>query len=68
MTLETYAALIHLFICTFCNYLLNIYDVPGAVLATGYTEVSKAAMVFAFMGNTAEGRRQSPIILPICKL
>lgn len=56
MTPETYAALIHLFICTFYNHLLNIYDVPGTVLATGYIEVNRTAMVFAFMRNIAEGR------------
>lgn len=54
MTPEIYTALIHLYICTFHNYLLNTFDVPGTMLASAHTEVNKAASVFTLKGNTAE--------------
>lgn len=42
--------------------------VPSTVLATGQTEVNKAARVFTFIGNAAERRWQSPVGLFISKL
>ena len=42
--------------------------VPGTVLATGETEVNQAATFFTFIGNTAERRWQSHIVLFISKL
>ena len=68
MTPETYTALIHLCFCTFHSYLLNTCFVPGTVLATGETEVNQAATFFTFIGNTAERRWQSHIVLFISKL
>ena len=68
MTPETYTALIPLCFCTFHNYLLNTVVFQSTVLATGQTEVNKAAMVFTFIGNAAERRWQSQIVLFISKL